>query len=149
MARVISAFPKQALWPMVGVMRSKREDRKLACREVTARAEVRATHLLTANPNDIQAQQPNIRDMIAEADRVSTTLLRLADDKSDIQERYLSVRKHFGYVLRVFPSKMIVPLQDALTCVLPSAPDLDKSYNPFPGDEVVLDGGLQNHSDQS
>lgn len=41
MALVIQEYPKQAMWPTVGVMQSNRADRKQACMEVLHRAQVR------------------------------------------------------------------------------------------------------------
>ena len=43
MALVIQEYPKQALWPTVGVMQSNRAERKTACEEVLKRAQVRFT----------------------------------------------------------------------------------------------------------
>ena len=42
MALVIQEYPKQALWPTVGVMQSNRAERKTACEEVLKRAQVRS-----------------------------------------------------------------------------------------------------------
>ena len=78
--------------------------------------------------------------MVKEADRLSRTLLALADDKTDDKKRELSISQHFSYAKSVFPSRMIVPLQDALTCTLPSIANTVKSHNPFADHPVELQG---------
>ena len=40
MAVVIERYPQQATWPMVGVMQSKRAERKDACQAALSRAQV-------------------------------------------------------------------------------------------------------------
>lgn len=39
-AKVLQKYPQQALWPMVGVMQSRRTDRKTVCAAVLHRAQV-------------------------------------------------------------------------------------------------------------
>lgn len=76
--------------------------------------------------------------MIKQAERLSTTLLKLADDKTEDKKRELSISQHFPYVKQVVPSRMIIPLQDALTCTLPSSADTVKSHGPFPAAPVEI-----------
>ena len=78
--------------------------------------------------------------MVKEADRLSRTLLALADDKTEDKKRDLSISQHFPYAKSVFPSRMIVPLQDALTCTLPSIANTVKSHSPFSERPVELHG---------
>lgn len=78
--------------------------------------------------------------MIRDADNLSRMLLRLADDQIEDRKKELSISTHFPYVNSVFPSKMIMPLQDALTCTLPSSAETIHSHNPFPGSFVEIKG---------
>jgi serine/threonine-protein kinase ATR len=78
--------------------------------------------------------------MIRDAQMFSRTLLKLADDKVEDRNKSMSITQHYPYVLTVFPSKMIMPLQDALTCSLPSTTDTLKTHNPFPGSLVEIKG---------
>lgn len=125
MARVIERYPQQAMWPTVGVMQSRRPERKSACDWVLNRAQVNS---------------PPVANMIREADRLSTALLKLADDKVD--KREVSIATYFPYVKNAVPSKMIMPLQDALTCALPTSPDQVHTHNPFPQMAVEIQGKL-------
>lgn len=80
--------------------------------------------------------------MIRDAEAFSRTLLRLADDHVEDRKRDMSIALHYPYVNNVFPSRMIMPLQDALTCTLPSSSDTVLSHNPFPGGLVEITGAF-------
>jgi serine/threonine-protein kinase ATR len=60
----------------------------------------------------------------------------------------MSISTHYSYVREAFPSRMIMPLQDALTCSLPSTSGLIKTHNPFPGSIVEIRGELSYFSQQ-
>ena len=80
--------------------------------------------------------------LIQDAHKLSKTLLKLADDKVEERRKDMSVSTHYPYVREAFPSRMIMPLQDALTCSLPSTSGLIKTHNPFPGSLVEIKGDL-------
>lgn len=123
MAKVIERHPQQAMWPTIGVMQSKRTDRKSACEWVLTRA---------------QSNNPHVANMIREGKRLSAALLRLAEDKVD--KREVSIITLFPYVKHAVPSKMIMPLQDALTCVLPTNIEQLHGHKPFPQSMVEIQG---------
>ena len=83
--------------------------------------------------------------MIKQADRLSQNLLTLANDKVENKKRELTVSMDFKYVKSAFPSRMIVPLQDALTCTLPSTANTVKSHNPFPTAPIEIHGRFTYH----
>ena len=78
--------------------------------------------------------------MINEAKHLSAALLRLAEDKVDEKKRDVSCSTSFPYVKAAMPSKMIMPLQDALTCSLPVGSEGVSTHNPFPFEPVLIDG---------
>ncbi|KIR51714.1 serine/threonine-protein kinase ATR [Cryptococcus gattii Ru294] len=119
MVRVISEYPQQALWPMVGVMKSCQDERRHACLAVFQRA-------------------TSISTTIRDADIFSSTLLKFTDHKVDGRKREKSIQSHFPYVKSAFPTKMILPLQDALTCSLPTSSDTVKTHNPFPNAPIEI-----------
>ena len=80
--------------------------------------------------------------LIQDAHKLSKTLLKLADDKVEERRKDMSISTHYPYVREAFPSRMIMPLQDALTCSLPSTSGLIKTHNPFPGTLVEIRGQL-------
>lgn len=119
MVRVISEYPQQALWPMVGVMKSCQDERRHACIAVFQKA-------------------TSISTTIRDADTFSTILLQFTDHKVDGRKRERSIQSHFPYVKYAFPTKMILPLQDALTCSLPTSSDTVKTHNPFPNTPIEI-----------
>nr|WPS94695.1 serine/threonine-protein kinase [Naematelia aurantialba] len=120
---VIETFPHQALWPFVGLMQSNRSERQVACKRVL---------------NRIQTRGSSAMHMIREAERLSSILLRLADDQGEDKKRELTTSVDFPYVKGAFPSAMIMPLQDALTCGLPTGPVLIHAHNPFLATRVEI-----------
>ncbi|ODO06790.1 hypothetical protein I350_04149 [Cryptococcus amylolentus CBS 6273] len=118
MVRVLCQYPQQALWPMVGVMQSNQIERKNMCRKVLDKA-------------------IPIAKAVQDADAFCSTLLRLADHPPD-DKKYKSLKNDFPYVLRVLPSTMILPLQDALTCPLPTSSDTVQTHTPFPSEPIEI-----------
>ena len=78
--------------------------------------------------------------MINQAERLSRALLTLANDNKEDKKRDLSVHTHFPYIKQAVPSRMIVPLQDALTCSLPSSADAVMNHKPFQSAPVEILG---------
>lgn len=84
--------------------------------------------------------------MVKDADMLSKTLLKLANDTPDDRKREMSIIVHYSYVNSAFPSRMIMPLQDALTCTLPSSSETVQTHNPFPGSIVEIKGAPHSSS---
>ncbi|ORX38472.1 hypothetical protein BD324DRAFT_641616 [Kockovaella imperatae] len=124
MSMVLEHYPQQALWPTIGVMQSIRPERKTKCQAVLTRA---------------QHRDHGVALMIQEALRLGSALLRLTEEGTDKRkELSLSLAAQFPYVRSAVPSRMMVPLQEALTCTLPSTSETVKSHNPFPDSPVEI-----------
>ncbi|OCF57218.1 hypothetical protein L486_04674 [Kwoniella mangroviensis CBS 10435] len=124
MAAVIVRYPQQALWPTVGAMQSKRAERRQACLEVT---------------NIASTKSQAVAGLIKDATNFSGILLKFTDDKVDEKKRQMSMSNDFDYVTKT-KTRMILPLQDALTCALPTTSETVKSHNPFPFTPVTIAG---------
>lgn len=85
----------------------------------------------------------------------SSMLLRLSEDpgldkdydpsknrkeKPNHNKLHLTISANFPYAAKVFPSEMIMPLQNALTCTLPSSSETLKTHNPFMQGYVIIQG---------
>ncbi|WWC90662.1 uncharacterized protein L201_005598 [Kwoniella dendrophila CBS 6074] len=105
-------------------MQSKRSERRNACQDVT---------------NHASGKTPTAATLIKDASHFSSILLRFTDDKVDEKKRQMSINTDFPYV-NATKTKMILPLQDALTCTLPTAADTVRSHNPFPYTPVTIAG---------
>lgn len=88
----------------------------------------------------IADKNKSISTTIRDADIFSSTLLKFTDHKIDGRKREKSIQSHFPYVKSAFPTKMILPLQDALTCSLPTSSDTVKTHNPFPNAPIEIHG---------
>lgn len=102
---------------------------------------------------DLTATHISASIVISEAVSFSTTLLKLSNDPGhdphydaktagkdlpNHNKLRLSVSVNFSYANASFPQNMILPLQDALTCTLPSSADTVTSHNPFPRTPVII-----------
>lgn len=67
-------------------------------------------------------------------------MLRLAEDKPVAKVRQVSLSKQYPYVREAFPSRMILPMQDVLTVLLPATGASIKGHNPFPQTAVTIEG---------
>lgn len=140
MINVVSKYPRQAMWSIVGLYHSNKQGSAKAKRAKSVCNQV-------SNVKDYKEQAQFIKDAIL----FSRTMLDLSvDDGKDETfnpktqkyanqgRSHLSIAKNFEYVNRVFPTSVILPLQDALTCTLPSSGDSVRSHNPFPGKFVTI-----------
>ncbi|KLT45487.1 hypothetical protein CC85DRAFT_290333 [Cutaneotrichosporon oleaginosum] len=129
LSRVVRAHSQQALWPIVGSLLSKRKDRIELTEAILRRAE--GSH-----------DQYDISRRIKDAQRIGDLLLRFSEDKPEsTRVAQTSVSVNYPYLSAAFPSTMILPLQDALTVVLPSARSSSlKTHNAFPDEPVTIQG---------
>ena len=87
-----------------------------------------------------QRNDPGVAQMIAEASRLGSALLRLSEDNTEQKKRDMVLSVHFPYVKSAVPSRMIIPLQDALSCSLPSSAEAMAGHNAFPDNPVEIHG---------
>lgn len=55
----------------------------------------------------------------------------------------LTLAQHFPYVAGHFPTRMILPLQDALTCTLPSSSETLPTHQAFPKGYITIKSEIQ------
>jgi hypothetical protein len=65
------------------------------------------------------------------------------DKRGKTNSLNLSVAAQFPWLQQAFPTAMIVPTQDALTCSLPTSSDNLKSNNPFPQGYTTITSELE------
>lgn len=94
----------------------------------------------SCQPLMTQALQSNLHIQIDSARKLASTLLKLAIAPPPDKGSTASIREKYPYVHEVFPSTMIIPLQDALTCSLPSTAETRRTHRPFPGDTITISG---------
>jgi serine/threonine-protein kinase ATR len=80
---------------------------------------------------------------IQDAELFSSNMLRLADSPITDAKKPHSIAADFPFMKAVFPTRMMMPLQDALTGALPSASASHtelRTHNPFPVEPVTISG---------
>ncbi|KAJ9123064.1 hypothetical protein QFC22_001253 [Naganishia vaughanmartiniae] len=145
MRDVLREYTRQAIWSFVGSYHSRDATSSKArnCQQL----------FLTIKSGD--AIGSNAQKIIDSAIAFSSMLLRLSEDpgidkdwdpvknrkeKPNHNKLHLTISANFPYASRVFPSEMIMPLQDALTCTLPSSSETLKTHNPFMQGYVTIKG---------
>ncbi|KAJ9093722.1 hypothetical protein QFC21_006318 [Naganishia friedmannii] len=136
MRDVLREYTRQAIWSFVGSYHS---------RDATS-SKARNCQQLFATIKSGDAIGSNAQRIIDSATAFSSMLLRLSEDpgidkdwdpiknrkeKPNHNKLHLTIGANFPYASKVFPSEMIMPLQDALTCTLPSSSETLKTHNPF------------------
>jgi serine/threonine-protein kinase ATR len=139
---VIRDYPAQALWPTIGAMQSTRKDRRDIAETILQKAMVRCCNTNRSLPQGVKQKdvRADLQARINDARKLSGVLLRLAEDKPEGKPREVSIATKYKYVTAAFPSSMIMPLQDALTCVLPPPGSPLKGHLAFPSMAVSING---------
>ncbi|WVR00045.1 hypothetical protein IAU59_007187 [Kwoniella sp. CBS 9459] len=88
----------------------------------------------------VGAMQSKRSERRTAAHEVTARASGFTDDKVDDKKRTMSIESNFAYVRTALPTRMILPLQDALTCALPTTADTVLSHNPFPTTPVEIAG---------
>ncbi|QRV72397.1 phosphatidylinositol 3- and 4-kinase [Ceratobasidium sp. AG-Ba] len=136
-ARIVLAYPQQALWGVTPLVQSRNAERASRGKEILER---------------VQSSNNNFRDTIIQSVAMVRELLAMSERDTPENEFTLSMKKHFGGLARLAPSKLIMPLQEYLTVNLPSSNTSKDLYQPFPiniptfhkfNDEVEIMRSLQ------
>ncbi|XP_030832739.1 serine/threonine-protein kinase ATR-like [Strongylocentrotus purpuratus] len=128
-ARVLVAFPQQAVWMSMAVSKSSYQMRQRRCAEIFSRA---------------KALDKKLQKFIHDAIKLTDRLLDLCNRQVDSGCQRLSINSDFRSLKRLLAdsnfSKIIVPLQSAMTVTLPSSQSVHHTHDPFPLTEVYIIG---------
>jgi serine/threonine-protein kinase ATR len=131
--RVVGDFPQQALWSLAAVLRSKIPARQKHAHEVVASAK-------RLNPKG------TLRDVAAQFQALIDQLEKLCNAAPNLDERNrvkpFSVKRDFSHLKRMMPVQVMVPVQNALTAMLPADGRTDPSHAPFAANMQVMVEGL-------
>ncbi|WAQ99000.1 ATR-like protein [Mya arenaria] len=115
-ARLVVAFPQQALWMLMAVSKSS-----LKTREAT----------------------PSLAKVIQDYTKLTERLLELCEKELEAGKS-VSITTYFKPLKRLIDdsslSKILVPLQSLMTVNLPSTVDRDREHDPFPANLVYISG---------
>ncbi|KAG6548304.1 hypothetical protein Mapa_010357 [Marchantia paleacea] len=138
---VLQAYPQQALWTMAAVSKST----------VPARREAAAEIIQQARSSLGQEREKTV--LFSQFAGLIDQMIRLCMYAGQPKAKTVSLATEFGYLKRMMPVGVIMPLQRALTVTLPPRGLTDVNYNPFPpaefstiagiGDEIEILASLQ------
>jgi serine/threonine-protein kinase ATR len=132
--KVVRAFPQQALWPLLAVVKSQSKDR--------------ATRGLTVVSKIVEAQKKSgkdtaaadLRSMITQGQKFSDEVLRVSEFPIEGKIPRVSLARDLGFNHKIAPSRLVVPVE---SCLIPSIPPTyevvqTKAFRPFPKDAVTI-----------
>ncbi|GAX74920.1 hypothetical protein CEUSTIGMA_g2366.t1 [Chlamydomonas eustigma] len=113
LVRIAEAYPQQALWSLAAVCKSSVQARRNAASNI-----VSAAHKSTSSDD-------GLRRVFSQFSQFSDHLIKLchwAPASQKQQVKSISASQEFDQLLRMLPSKIMVPVQDALSNPLPPMP---------------------------
>ena len=148
--KVLTEYPKQAMWSMVGGCHSNDQHRKKRSRDVIQKVKVslsvRALEIHTESRVGLQSKASKAPEavqtaaIINQAINLSVQLLRLCDHPVQSKVSTLSMAQTFPELVESDCSQLLLPLQSSLVVSLPphnlSSPD----HQPFPDDLPMIAG---------
>ncbi|XP_064607735.1 serine/threonine-protein kinase ATR-like [Liolophura sinensis] len=128
-AALLVAFPQQAMWMMMAVSKSSYHMRVKRCQEIFAKA---------------KDKNRDLPKFILDATKLTEKLLELCEKEVPKMMSTLSMTQHFRPLRRLLEdsqfSSILMPLQDAMTVTLPSGNESLENHDPFPGQQIYIDG---------
>lgn len=140
--QVVSAYPRQALWPLLAVTRSTQRDRQKRGDKILQ--QIKDSYAVS------KQERTNNRILIQGATRLNDQLLYLCNFEIQGKQATLSLSRD---ILRgnmpAVPCQLVVPAQSVLTVSLPAAErfskagfDLPKHHFPFPSSQPTIESFL-------
>ncbi|XP_071964795.1 serine/threonine-protein kinase ATR-like isoform X2 [Antedon mediterranea] len=128
-AKVLVAYPQQAVWMSMAVSKSTHPVRQQRCQEIFERAR---------NLNK------NLKKFITDATKLSDRLLELCNKQPQDRCMTMSINTEFRSLKRLVDdpnfSNIIIPLQAAMNVTLPSSQGAYEHHDPFPGSQIFISG---------
>ncbi|TKA57007.1 hypothetical protein B0A49_10588, partial [Cryomyces minteri] len=126
--KIVSTHPSQALWSLLAVVKSSSHER--AGRGLT----------LDAKRNKSEAASLELRNMIAQGQKLSDHLLQACEVHIESRASTVSLSKDLGFSHRLAPSTLVIPIESTLTATLPTVHNSDyiRRYKAFPQDRVTI-----------
>ncbi|XP_012937158.1 serine/threonine-protein kinase ATR [Aplysia californica] len=127
-ASLLLQYPQQALWMMMAVSKSSYLMRVKRCQEIFATA---------------IGKQPDLNKFIQDCKKLTERLLELCE-KDFGSNMTVSLSQMFKPLKRLLEgsnfSKILLPLQSAVTVNLPATVAEGLNHNPFPDDQIYIQG---------
>ncbi|QSL66355.1 hypothetical protein MERGE_000733 [Pneumocystis wakefieldiae] len=128
---VISTYPKQSLWYIFSVSKSRSKIR-------SERGNIILQKLMT----DVKNSSVNMKNLVNQTQLLVSQLIRLCNTEITGKRTIQSLSKDFRFPSSLVPIDIVVPIQSVLVITLPSSPAAIKHHVPFPDDQPCLHGFL-------
>lgn len=134
-AKVVIANPEQALWTLLAVVKSSSKDRALRGKQCLDRIQDHAKRATDGK---------ELKALITHGQKLSDQLLHVCEGNIQGKASTLSLSKDLGFVHKMAPCRLVVPLESTLTASLPlAANNVDmRKHRAFSRDTVTISAFL-------
>ncbi|CAO1598571.1 serine/threonine-protein kinase M1 [Xanthoria calcicola] len=134
-AKVVIAHPEQALWTLLAVVKSSSKDRALRGKQCLDRIQDHAKRATDGK---------ELKAMITHGQKLSDQLLHVCEGDIQGKASTISLSKDLGFVHKMAPCRLVVPLESTLTASLPlAANNVDmRKHRAFSRDTVTISAFL-------
>ncbi|KAL8754401.1 MAG: hypothetical protein Q9199_004371 [Rusavskia elegans] len=134
-AKVVSAHPQQALWTLLAVVKSSSKDRALRGKQCLDRIQDHAKR---------STDGKELKAMITHGQKLSDQLLHVCEGDIQGKSSTISLSKDLGFVHKMAPCRLVVPLESTLTATLPPPADYVemRKHRAFSRDTVTISAFL-------
>ena len=149
---VMEAYPKQALWLFMSVVKSTKENRQSRGRQILSQLGVCLSPFLLSryliycqllfHQSNPHTNRNHVSKLITTCLTMTNELLALCDHPVDDNKSTLSMSKDFPRLNRLGCSELIIPLQESLTVTLPPPSSVESTHQPFPLNTPTFKGFL-------
>lgn len=138
---VTQAYPNQALWQLISVIKSYQTSRRKRGQDILHKLMVSvsllAKHLSYAHiRHSVQAQTApaDLPHLIEASLNLSDALLGLCNNPipGGDKQKNVSMSRAFPKLYKMLPLPLLIPLQESLRAVLPSTSSAESHHQPFP-----------------
>ncbi|KAL9109940.1 MAG: hypothetical protein Q9227_005463 [Pyrenula ochraceoflavens] len=145
--KVVRAFPQQAMWTLLAVIKSS--DKKRASRGLEIANKVGESVSNNKSRMGVkEAPAAEIRLLVMSGQKFSDELLRVSEHPVEKRSTKVSLSRDLGFNHKIAPSKLVVPVEAALTPAFPNNTDAGamKSFRAFPKEPVTITAFLDEAS---
>ena len=127
--KVISTYPQQALWSLLGSVKSSATDR--AGRAMTLINRIKQNTSKTIRNEGVSV---DLRDLVTRGQKLSDELLRACEIAIQGRTSHVSLQRDLGFKARVAPCPLVVPWEKFLMASLPktNSSRVMRSHKAFP-----------------
>jgi serine/threonine-protein kinase ATR len=137
-AKVVRAFPQQALWPLLAVVKSQSKDR--ATRGLSIVSKI--VEVQKKSGKDTAAA--DLRNMITQGQKLSDEVLRVSEFPIEGKMPRVSLARDLGFNHKIAPSRLVVPIESCLMPSIPPTYDVAqmRAFRPFSKDAITISAFL-------